>query len=796
MEAVQSIRVLLVEDSETDALLLEEHLRSEGLEVDLTRVMTLELLRSALTQPGWDLLLTDFNLPGLDGLQVVREGNRLVPELPCIVVSGAIGEDAAVEALRAGAKDFVTKHRLARLLPAIHREVAEARERGAAKRAFRTSEAEFRTLFDQAPLGIALVDAQSGQFCEVNPVFAAIAGLDLAALGQLDWRSLLGEPGAGQDCPAPANGAHTSRVDRRILRPDGSVAWIRMSLVPVKVEAIDQDRRLCMIEDITEQRDMEREQLEQLQFLSTLIETLPTPFYHEDAEGCIQGSNHAFQAFLGLPSSQLHGRRTSEVLGCALANAAQSAQGPGQAGRDVALRLMVKGDLVQHVLAYRAPFFDADGRQAGQVAALLDITPLKAAEEALKRSEALFNTIHQCVVDLIAIIDDQGRRIYTSPSYQFVLGYSDAEMQQLSSTDLLHPDDLERVSEALRLLLEGQAMHWLEYRLRHKQGRWLHFESTATIIPDEGYGGARALVVARNITERKESDQRRLAMEVQLRQAQKLEAIGQLAAGIAHEINTPTQYIGDNATFLKDSFNETFALMDRLMAHLGEIEALGGPAGDLAKTALATFVTTDLAFLGEEIPKAIQQSLEGVGRISKIVKAMKDFSHPGGESKTLTDLHRAIDSTVTVSRNEWKYVAQVVTEFDPAMPLVPCFPGEFNQVLLNLIVNAAHAIEAARGGKDTGSLGQIRIATRVTPTEAVVSVIDDGAGMPPGVQARMFDPFFTTKPVGKGTGQGLSIAHSVIVEKHQGRIEVTSEVGRGTTFSLHLPLQDLKEAGT
>ncbi len=795
MEAVQTIRVLLVEDSETDALLLEEHLRSGGLDVELTRVMTLEDLQAALAQPGWDLLLTDFGLPGMDGLQVVREGGRLAPDLPCIVVSGAIGEDTAVESLRAGAKDFVTKHRLARLLPAIHREVAEARERSAARHAVQVSEAEFRTIFEQAPIGIALVDARTGRSCEVNARFATIAGQDRAALTRLDWQALLGHLGVGPVLPS-ADCVRSSRLDRRLLRPDGSTVCIRTTLVPVQGEGMDQDRCLCMIEDITEQRDVEREQLEQLQFLSTLIETLPTPFFYEDAAGLILGSNQAFQALLGLPPDQVHGRSTAEVLGCAFANEAHADQGKGPGERGVALRLRVKGDLIQHVLAYRAPFFDAEGREAGRVAALLDITPLKAAEDALRRSEMLFSTIHQYVVDLIAIIDDQGRRLYTSPSYQFVLGYSEAEMRQLSSTDLLHPDDLERVSEALQRLLEGKATHQLEYRLRHKDGRWLHFESTAAIIPDDGYGRARALVVARNVTERKESDQRRLAMEVQLRQAQKLEAIGQLAAGIAHEINTPTQYIGDNATFLKDSFDETFALMGRLMAHLGDIQGLGGPPGAMAGAALADLATTDLAFLGEEIPKAIQQTLDGVGRIAKIVKAMKDFSHPGGESKTLTDLHRAIDSTVTVSRNEWKYVARLVTEFDPAMPLVPCLPGEFNQVLLNLIVNAAHAIEAAKGGRDTGDLGEIRIATRATATEAIISVTDNGTGMPPSVQARIFDPFFTTKPVGKGTGQGLSIAHVVIVEKHQGRIEVASEAGRGTTFSLHLPLQAPQEAGT
>jgi signal transduction histidine kinase len=336
--------------------------------------------------------------------------------------------------------------------------------------------------------------------------------------------------------------------------------------------------------------------------------------------------------------------------------------------------------------------------------------------------------------------------------------------------------------------MEGQPVQGLEYRLRHKDGRWLHFESTAAIIPGRDTDSVRALLVARNVTERKEAEGHRAAMEIQLRQAQKLEAIGQLAAGIAHEINTPTQYIGDNAAFLRDSFDDAFSLMGRLMAHLMEIHAMGGAAGEAAGIALADMAGTDLEYLGSEIPKAIQQSLDGVARISKIVSAMKDFSHPGSESKVLADLHRAIESTVTVSRNEWKYVATLDLEFDENLPLVPCFPGEFNQVVLNLIVNAAHAIEASKEGRPVGELGRITVQTRLHPGEVEVAVSDDGTGIPEDIQHRIFEPFFTTKPVGKGTGQGLAIAYKVVVDKHGGRIRLDSAPGRGTTFQLFLPL--------
>ncbi len=271
----------------------------------------------------------------------------------------------------------------------------------------------------------------------------------------------------------------------------------------------------------------------------------------------------------------------------------------------------------------------------------------------------------------------------------------------------------------------------------------------------------------------KQTLEERDRLEDNLRQAQKLEAIGQLAAGIAHEINTPTQYVGDNLRFLKESFGELDGL-------LGQLAELGGePAGKILGEA-------DFDYLKEEIPRALNQSLEGVDRVAKIVRAMKEFSHPARE-KTATDLNRAIQSTITVASNEWKYVAEIETDLDPELPAVHCSPAEFNQVVLNMIVNAAHAISDVVGDGGNGK-GKIRVRTRAQDDFVLVEISDSGSGMPAHVQARIFDPFFTTKEVGKGTGQGLAIAHNVIVDKHGGTIKVTSAPGQGTTFHIRLPI--------
>ncbi len=285
----------------------------------------------------------------------------------------------------------------------------------------------------------------------------------------------------------------------------------------------------------------------------------------------------------------------------------------------------------------------------------------------------------------------------------------------------------------------------------------------------------------------RESLLERQKIELQLRHAQKLEAVGQLAAGIAHEINTPTQYINDNMNFLKQAFSG----YDLLREHYARLESTvstdTSPQYEhLIKEIEACREDIDIEYLESEIPQALDQSLDGLARVSKIVRAMKEFSHPGSEEKVPTDLNSAIETTIDISRNEWKNHAELVKEFDPELPLVSVLPGEFNQVLLNLIINAAHAIEA----RGADGQGEIRIKTCKNGEDAVyIHVIDNGSGIPSDIKNRIFDPFFTTKEVGMGSGQGLTIAYSIIVDKHHGSLEVESEEGKGTRFTISLPLK-------
>ena len=265
----------------------------------------------------------------------------------------------------------------------------------------------------------------------------------------------------------------------------------------------------------------------------------------------------------------------------------------------------------------------------------------------------------------------------------------------------------------------------------------------------------------------KKEIQQRKELETQLVHAQKMEAVGQLASGIAHEINSPSQFANDNILFLKEAIE-------------GFISKLSG-SSDAPDD-------KELSFLTENAPDAVQQAQEGISRITTIVKSMKNFAYRDAESaKKPNDLNQAIKSTIVVATNEWKYHAEVVTGLDENLPMVPCNVGEINQVVLNLIVNGAHAI---RDRFESKGKGQINITTRHYPSDdcAVISITDNGGGIPMKVQKRIFEPFFTTKEVGVGTGQGVAIAHNVVVKSHNGQIWFESVEGEGTTFYIKLPM--------
>ncbi len=385
--------------------------------------------------------------------------------------------------------------------------------------------------------------------------------------------------------------------------------------------------------------------------------------------------------------------------------------------------------------------------------------------------------------DTIVVTDPKGCILYANPSFERVTGYTIKEAIGLNPSVLKSGHHDAEFYKTLWETLENREVWTGGFVNRKKDGTLYYEDATITPVVDDNGNITKYLAVKLDVTQQRE-------VENQLQQAQRLESIGQLAAGIAHEINTPTQYVGDNTRFLQEAFTDLMPVLEKTgalvkcMAESADEEALGKSEAAAANDAIEE---ADVEYLVEEIPKALTQSLEGIERVAKIVKAMKSFSHPGVEDPTFVNLNEGIENTTTVATNEWKYVAEVELDLDPDLPNVRCVPGQMNQVVLNMIVNASHAI-ADKIDPNTGEKGKIRIATKGLGEEVEIRISDTGAGIPDEIIERVFDPFFTTKEVGKGTGQGLNIAHNVVVVQHGGSIRVESKVGEGTTFIVLVPV--------
>jgi signal transduction histidine kinase len=305
-----------------------------------------------------------------------------------------------------------------------------------------------------------------------------------------------------------------------------------------------------------------------------------------------------------------------------------------------------------------------------------------------------------------------------------------------------------------------------------------------TAVEDRTRDLEQQIIVAHGAGQRlAEEADRRAQVETELLAAQKLESVGRLAAGVAHEINTPVQFANDSVYFVRDSMPDLFGMVDRLLA-----AARTSAAGSIDEESAVEQAQRDAdwPYLVDNVPKALDRAIEGLDRVATIVRSMKEFAHPDQPDMVAVDLNRAIESTLTVARNEYKYVADVKLELGE-LPDVTCHAGEINQVILNLIVNAAHAIADVVEGTDRR--GEIHVRTWQEGESVVISIRDTGGGIPEHVRSRIFEPFFTTKEVGRGTGQGLAIARNVVVQKHGGQLTFETCDGQGTAFYVRLPVQ-------
>jgi PAS domain S-box-containing protein len=540
----------------------------------------------------------------------------------------------------------------------------------------------------------------------------------------------------------------------------------------------DDDGRLLgyvgVVRDLTEMHRSEEARRTSEERFGALVETMPDMLSIHDRLGRFLYASPAAGHVLGRPAAQLLGMSAFELIHPedrprALAKFAGVAES-GSGGKPVEFRVLDPTGEWSWVETIGSNHVHDPGI-GGILLVTRTIGDRKQAEADLRASEERFRTLVESMEDVVFSMDRDLRYVemfgrWDEPSWVARAGWSREQLIGKTLHDTFGPET-SRHEPMYRRVLDGE--HVVYEWATVNEGVHRYFQTSLSPLRSTA-GAIDGLVgIGRDVTERKR-------IESQLHQAQKLESIGQLAAGIAHEINTPIQFVGDNLRFLADSFSSLGPMLSTCR--------------DRAASEDDTAAGQDLDYILTEVPSAIGQSLEGVDRVARIVRAMKAFSHPDSGDKSTVDVNAALDATITIARNEWKYVADVRTDYAADLPPVLCLPSEMNQVFLNILVNAAHAISDTCAGSPGGK-GLITVSTRHSEGWAEIRFGDTGAGIPDEVAGRIFDPFFTTKPVGKGTGQGLTIAHAVVVGKHQGTLTFESHPGHGTTFVIRLPIDGL-----
>ncbi len=677
----------------------------------------------------------------------------------------------------------------------------------------------------------SVIDSLDGQLCIVagdGRILGVNRGWQEFAATFGDQFVIPGHPGdVGTDVhlllkrlDAPLGGEIRDLVRSAILRSSGGgsvrgrlthhgrTAHVVARVHPVRDHA--QARAVLQLVDITERAVTEHELArvtEEARLLSLVARYIEHGVFIALGDGQLEWANEPFHAMTNFPADSIAGGAMSESVRDAIARSPELSEVWGRmlAGIGSDIEFPILDDTGRWYRLVVSPVTDPDGPPRF-VALMYDVTAKREDERLLREAHqqartlaaelgaerSMLSTIIETLPHVTYLKDADQRYRVANNAFLRARGLPDdfdpagLDESQLPVTDELSSVIARAEAEVLRT---GRAVDHIPVTIRAPGAgtRALMLsvlpqaDERGSNSSDAGPSAVAGLIgVATDITRISE-------LERQLARTNRLEALGQLAAGVAHEINTPIQFVSDNATFVGESLAQILPVLVRLRDLL--------EAGDTAECAChgsprwqeirAILHAVDVDFVTHEVPLAIEQSLDGLARATKIVRAMREFSHPSHE-KSDADLNRAIETTVQVCRNEWRYLATVDLDLDPEVGLVSCVESDIKQVLLNMIVNAAHSIDEP---DEPGSrpAGRIRITTRRADDCVTVEIADNGCGMTDEVKERVFDPFFTTKEVGKGTGQGLSLAHAIVVAKHGGVIDVRSSPGWGTTFVVRLP---------
>ncbi len=803
--------VLIVDDEKPVRQLLTSYLADRGYTCVVADSSA--AARDRLSAGSFELVLCDIKMPDESGLSLAEFILDSFPGTAVVMMSGI--DDLAVveEAVQLGVYGYLVKplernvvlicvinalqRRQLEIADRFHRKnlsaMVEARtaELKRSIQALKKAQAElqrsqesYRALMSNLPCAVYRGTADwSLQILNGSlEILTGYSAADISRLG-LKWPDLI----VPEDLEAvkaatrlALAGDGTFVRQYRIRTHDGRIVWLedRGRIV------LDADGRIAYIDgvffDISAQKEAEQKITRAKRQWETTFDAVPDLIAIIDERHCIQQLNRAMAERLGVCKQDAIGKqcfhlvhRTRQpITGCPHA-------GTMKDNREHSLELTLP-ELDGHFLVSTSPLSDAAGHQIGCVHVARDISTRHQAAEELRHAHRELAQLVNSITSILIEVDAAGRIVRWNQAARETFDLPEEKVKGQLLKDTAVPWSREVVLPAVSACCrQGRPTELSDVGFTRTDGRDGFLSVSLNPIQEEGRKCQGVLILATDITEQR-------ILEAQLSQAQKLESIGQLAAGIAHEINSPIQYVGDNLRFLRDAFTD-MARLQRACDQVVRAAQSGTVPPEVVQTAAKTAAEVDIDYLCEEVPVAVRQSLEGVEQVSRIVRSMKEFSHPGQEEKTFVDLNRALESTVTVARNEYKYVADLEMDLSAELPPVPCLPGEMNQVFLNLLINAAHAIGEVVSPENEHR-GTIRICTRPVDGGVEVRIGDTGPGIPEKIQNRIFDPFFTTKEVGRGTGQGLAISHAVVVEKHGGSITFETTPGHGTTFIVRLPV--------
>jgi two-component system cell cycle sensor histidine kinase/response regulator CckA len=739
------VRVLIVEDSAIDAELMLRTLHADDIETVSDRVDTADELRRALQSQAWDVVLSDYKIPGFGAIAALEIVRNIAGELPFIIVSGSVGEEVVVELMRAGANDYVLKHALTRLGPVVNRELREFRKRRDSEQTLRASEERYRILLDRIPAPLLVYDRETLAFLAVNAAAVAHYGFSRDEFLRMKITEMFPHEDISAVLSVVSNRPETFEQKGiwRHYKKDRTIIQVEVTAHSLELDG----RPACVIlvHDITDRLRSEADVKRTSDLLRAVADSTPDAIFVKDRQGRYLLFNPAASRFVGLPVEDVLGRDDSQLfdpIGAQLVmerdrQVMESGQSQTQEEQ------LTAAGVTRIYLATKAPYWNSEGNIEGVIGISRDITVSKSAEADLLLRDRAMRAVTQGI-----LITDPGQSdnpvIYASPGFERLTGYTVEEAlgkncRFMQGTDTA-PDAVAKLREAVRAG-ENCTVELLNYR---KDGT--PFWNELSISPVQNAAGrvSHFVGVSADVTARRR-------LEEQLRQSQKMEAVGQLAGGVAHDFNNLlTVIIG-----YSDILRETLDRNSPEFALVGEILQAGERAAALTRQLLA--------FSRQQVLHPIILDLNTVTReMEKLLK-------------------RLISENIRLQVN-----------LDPQLGLVRADPGQIEQVILNLVVNAKDAMP--HGGRLTIETQNVRFdrSYRMTQTElhqdncVMLSVSDTGHGIPEELRSRIFEPFFTTKEVGKGTGLGLATVHGIL-KQSGGHIDVQTEIGRGTTFKVYLP---------